>query len=170
MMPTPEQSIPAASPSPAVRPPRVLACVLCQQRKVKCDRKFPCANCVKHRAQCVPVATRAPRQRRRRFAERDLLDKLHSYESLLRQHHIEFEPLHEDSSTVRQQTGTAGNEVGYDSSDDGQPKPASTVDQSSTPSATSKSETVYKAKCVNILDLAGFPKLTGCSAGASGVL
>lgn len=160
MMPTPENSIPATSPSSTVRPSRVLACVLCQQRKVKCDRKFPCANCVKHRAQCVPVATRAPRQRRRRFAERDLLDKLHSYESLLRQHQIEFEPLHEDTSTARQQTGTAGNEAGYGSSDDGQPKSAPKVDRSSTPSTTSKSETVYKAKCVHTLDFAGFSKLT----------
>lgn len=29
------------------KPPRILACVLCQHRKIKCDRNFPCANCVK---------------------------------------------------------------------------------------------------------------------------
>jgi hypothetical protein len=27
--------------------PRVLACVLCQHRKIKCDRSTPCSNCVK---------------------------------------------------------------------------------------------------------------------------
>lgn len=31
----------------AVRSLRVLACVLCQQRKIKCDRNMPCANCTK---------------------------------------------------------------------------------------------------------------------------
>lgn len=32
------------------KPPRILACVLCQHRKIKCDRNFPCANCVKVRS------------------------------------------------------------------------------------------------------------------------
>jgi hypothetical protein len=72
---------------------RALACTSCQQRKVKCDRKFPCAICVKARVQCVP-ATLAPRQRRRRFTERALLDRLRKYEDLLRQNNIPFEPLH----------------------------------------------------------------------------
>ncbi|VZI08232.1 unnamed protein product [Fusarium fujikuroi] len=26
---------------------RVLSCVLCQQRKKKCDRKSPCSNCIR---------------------------------------------------------------------------------------------------------------------------
>jgi hypothetical protein len=70
-----------------------LACTSCQQRKVKCDRKFPCAVCVKAGVQCVP-ATLAPRQRRRRFTERALFDRLRKYEDLLRQNNIPFEPLH----------------------------------------------------------------------------
>lgn len=69
---------------------RVLACVLCQQRKIKCDRTSPCANCVRAGEQCEPAA----RQRRRRFAERDLLARLRHYESLLHQHNIKFDPLH----------------------------------------------------------------------------
>ena len=73
---------------------RVLACVVCQQRKIKCDRKFPCANCVKAGAQCVPAGSLPPRQRRRRFPERELLDRLRHYEDLLRKHNIAFEPLH----------------------------------------------------------------------------
>lgn len=71
---------------------RVLACTLCQQRKVKCDRRLPCANCVKSRTQCVP-ATLAPRQRRRRYPERALLDRLRGYEALLRQNDIPFDSL-----------------------------------------------------------------------------
>ncbi|KAK6522218.1 hypothetical protein TWF281_002785 [Arthrobotrys megalospora] len=79
--------------SAPVKPQRVLACVLCQQRKVKCDRKFPCANCRRAGAQCVPAGL-VQRQRRRRFPERELLDRVRYYEGLLRQHNIKFEPLH----------------------------------------------------------------------------
>ncbi|EPE06448.1 zinc c6 transcription factor [Ophiostoma piceae UAMH 11346] len=71
---------------------RVLACVMCQQRKVKCNRKFPCNNCIRVGASCVP-ATQNPRRRRRRFPERELLDRVRSYESLLRQHNVRFESL-----------------------------------------------------------------------------
>ena len=31
----------------AGKPVRVLACQLCQSRKIKCDRQTPCANCIK---------------------------------------------------------------------------------------------------------------------------
>jgi len=81
----------------ATRSQRVLACVLCQQRKVKCDRKTPCNNCTKAGVQCVSAAL-VPRQRRRRFPERELLDRLRHYEELLRQNNIPFEPLHPDTS------------------------------------------------------------------------
>ncbi|PYH96541.1 hypothetical protein BO71DRAFT_174478 [Aspergillus ellipticus CBS 707.79] len=91
-MATPEQKYPASAPRAAARPHRLLACVHCQQRKVRCDREFPCASCVRIGVQCVPTA--APRQRRRRFPERDLLDRLRHHEALLAQHNIPFEPLH----------------------------------------------------------------------------
>ena len=65
---------------------------MCQQRKVKCNRKFPCNNCIRVGASCVP-ATLNPRRRRRRFPERELLDRVRSYESLLRQHNVCFESL-----------------------------------------------------------------------------
>ncbi|KAF3483935.1 Transcription factor [Arthroderma uncinatum] len=50
---------------------RPLACVLCQQRKIKSNR-----------------------QQRRRFPERELLARLRHYEGLLRQHNVKFDPLH----------------------------------------------------------------------------
>ena len=67
--------------------PRVLACVLCQQSKIKCDRQFPCAHCVRVGVQCV----QATRQRRHRFHERELLGRIRQYEGLLRQHNIQFD-------------------------------------------------------------------------------
>lgn len=102
----------AASPSSQLlKSQRVLACVRCQQRKVKCDRKFPCANCIKSREQCVP-ATQL--RRKRRFPERELLERLRKYEDLLRQNNIGFNPLHGDST---------GEKVygGYDAGDDAKP-------------------------------------------------
>ncbi|KAF2005172.1 hypothetical protein P154DRAFT_518706 [Amniculicola lignicola CBS 123094] len=72
---------------------RVLACVSCQARKVKCDHAYPCSRCVKSKTQCVP-ANQIARRRRRRFPERELLDQLSKYERLLRMNNIDFEPLH----------------------------------------------------------------------------
>ncbi|KAJ5622108.1 hypothetical protein N7528_005340 [Penicillium herquei] len=77
---------------------RVLACVNCQQRKIKCDRKSPCANCLKHRLQCVPATQ--TRTRKRRFPERELLGRLRRYEELLRQNKIKFDPLHKDENSM----------------------------------------------------------------------
>ncbi|OCL13975.1 hypothetical protein AOQ84DRAFT_309716 [Glonium stellatum] len=145
-MPTPERSTLATSPATTAFPPsstaksqRVLACVQCQQRKVKCDRKFPCANCVKSHAQCVPAASLGARQRRRRFPERELLDRLSRYEALLRQNDIKFDPLHSDPSTIEKQSR-------HDSPDDERPGAAAGPDRSSSTSTTGKPETVYEAK------------------------
>ncbi|KAF2018143.1 hypothetical protein BU24DRAFT_421145 [Aaosphaeria arxii CBS 175.79] len=83
-----------------MKPQRVLACILCQQRKVKCDRKFPCSNCTRAGTQCVPGHAVTTRQRRRRFPERDLLDRIRRYEDLLRKNNIPFEPLHGNSTDI----------------------------------------------------------------------
>lgn len=93
-MPTPETP---REPSRASKSRRILACVLCQQRKVKCDRQFPCNNCVRAGAQCIVAGTR---ERRRRFPERELLERLRRYEGLLRRNNIQFEPLHPDPSAT----------------------------------------------------------------------
>jgi hypothetical protein len=86
------------SPHRPAKPVRVLACVLCQQRKVKCNREFPCTNCIKARAQCVP-ATQLARRRRRRLPENDLLGRLRHYEELLNKNDIPFEPIGEDCAS-----------------------------------------------------------------------
>ncbi|CAG5161001.1 uncharacterized protein ALTATR162_LOCUS5946 [Alternaria atra] len=97
-IPTPELSADALSPLAATsKPQRVLSCLLCAQRKVKCDRKSPCSNCIKAGAQCISAAT-IPRQRRRRFPERELLDRLRHYEDLLKKNGISFQPLHASAS------------------------------------------------------------------------
>lgn len=37
----------ATGAAAAQKTPRSLACVLCQHRKIKCDKNLPCANCSK---------------------------------------------------------------------------------------------------------------------------
>ncbi|KAI0167165.1 fungal-specific transcription factor domain-containing protein [Hypoxylon sp. FL1284] len=61
--------------------PRVLACVLCQNRKIKCDRRTPCSNCIKANVTCTP-STPAPARKRRR-PNQDLQQRLARCEELL---------------------------------------------------------------------------------------
>ncbi|CAH0042439.1 unnamed protein product [Clonostachys rhizophaga] len=132
-------AIPNPLPSPqAPKPTRVLACVLCQQRKIKCDRKFPCAHCLKQGLQCVP-ATQA--RRRRRFPEKDLLRRLAQYEDLLRANNIRFNPLHQTPSTAGK-----GNDAGADSdsSDDEQ----SHSQSAASPTPSSKPLDVFDTKSI----------------------
>ncbi|RYP62974.1 hypothetical protein DL771_009501 [Monosporascus sp. 5C6A] len=104
----------AVASSSSYKTPRVLSCVQCHQRKVKCNRKFPCANCRRVGTKCVP-ATLAPRRRRRKFPEHELLERVRNYEKLLRQSHIKFEPLRQDPDQAR---GSYHPESGSDSDAD----------------------------------------------------
>lgn len=79
----------ARPPSPKIT--RGHSCVLCQQRKVKCDKQKPCPNCIKAHAECIPSAPTVPRRRRRRFTEQDLAARLRRYEHLLKKHGVKIE-------------------------------------------------------------------------------
>ncbi|RDL41217.1 uncharacterized protein BP5553_01196 [Venustampulla echinocandica] len=59
------------------------SCVLCSQRKVKCDRKDPCLNCVRAGAECIP-SNPAPPRRRKRTVEVGLHERLQRCEDLLK--------------------------------------------------------------------------------------
>ncbi|KAF4126203.1 Fungal trans [Geosmithia morbida] len=104
------------------RSKRVLACHLCQKRKIKCDRRFPCANCTKKGVQCVPVAQ--PRQRRRRFPEHKLLERLREVEDLLLKNNVKYEPLHGHghgngpghTDRADDDSGESGDESGHEQS------------------------------------------------------
>jgi hypothetical protein len=137
------------------RSQRVLACVLCQQRKVKCDRKFPCANCIKSRAQCVP-ATLLPRRPRRKVPERDLVDRLRRYEDLLRHNNIKFEPDDDATSENDRPSNAVSHEHGNSEEAD-EPSPATTTKSS----GSSRVKYVGSGQSMN-------PRLT-CS-GTSGML
>jgi len=72
------------------------SCVLCQQRKVRCDKNKPCANCVKAQVECRVVPPQPPRRRKKKPHERELVDRLKKYEALLNQHGVTFEPIAHD--------------------------------------------------------------------------
>ena len=83
------------------------SCVLCNQRKVKCDRKVgssnlhnlaisllslpqdPCNHCTKARTQCIFRPHAVPRRGKARPKESDLLARLRRCEALLDKHGID---------------------------------------------------------------------------------
>jgi len=84
-------------------------------------------------------ASLAPRQRKRRFPERELLERIRLYEGLLQQNDIKFEPLHVSAPTDNQKAGT--NRL------DAHSKAATLAPgQSVSPDAESRSGTLYEAK------------------------
>ncbi|KAL2261134.1 hypothetical protein VTK26DRAFT_4646 [Humicola hyalothermophila] len=99
--PPPHEPPPSPPRAPAPAPPEPAAmkltrghsCVLCQQRKVRCDKQKPCANCLKAQVECRVVPPQPPRRRKKKPHERDLIDRLRKYESLLSQHGVSFEPI-----------------------------------------------------------------------------
>ncbi|KAK7402581.1 hypothetical protein QQX98_011686 [Neonectria punicea] len=65
------------------------ACSLCARRKVKCDKRDPCSNCLKAQALCSYEAP-IPSRPRKRAADEDLLVRLGLYEDLMRKHNVDF--------------------------------------------------------------------------------
>jgi hypothetical protein len=88
----------------------------------------------------VPATLTSRGRRRRRFPERELLERLRKYEDLLRQNNIKFEPLHKDPAGENESPNTRGG----DESDGEQPE-AMRADRLSA-STTVRSERVYEAK------------------------
>ena len=87
------------------------ACSLCQRRKVKCDRREPCKNCVKARVECVFRAPAAQRRRHRKPAEVTLLARLNRYEELLKGFGVSIETINGDTEIVnRVENIVIGNE------------------------------------------------------------
>lgn len=119
-----------------VKSQRILACVLCHQRKIKCNRKFPCNNCIKNQAHCER-AMLAPRRRRRKIPPPELVHQLRVYESLLRANNIKFDHLRKykipgDDSLVVEDTDYLDQE--------------NDRLNNANPTAGADSETVYEAK------------------------
>jgi len=73
-------------PSDSASRPKLLSCVTCRQRKVKCDKASPCNHCTKVGIQCVfPNRVRVPRAKQAASKTRDveLLRRISRLESLV---------------------------------------------------------------------------------------
>ncbi|KAK7186692.1 hypothetical protein DPSP01_001046 [Paraphaeosphaeria sporulosa] len=107
-MPAANSSPDASTPDSAItlqeRPiQKAFSCVLCAQRKVKCD-KAPggCSNCTKARVDCIYKAPPPPRRRKKgqQKGEVDVQARLKLYEKALRERGVDPEEL------VREEEGT----------------------------------------------------------------
>ncbi|KAK8090564.1 Aurofusarin cluster transcription factor aurR2 [Apiospora phragmitis] len=107
----PQQSQPISDMTAAMKVTRGHSCILCQQRKVRCDKSKPCSNCVKAGVECRVVPPQPPRRRKKRVPERDLVDRLRKYEAMLTQHGIEFEGLGPDVKILDPGTVQEGDEL-----------------------------------------------------------
>jgi hypothetical protein len=98
-----QQQLAAQQDLSTVKLTRGTSCVLCQQRKVRCDKNKPCANCVKAGVECRVIPPQPPRRRKKRMQERDLIERLKKYESLLSEHGVKFESIGQDFRSDGQQ-------------------------------------------------------------------
>ncbi|TVY62246.1 Aurofusarin cluster transcription factor aurR2 [Lachnellula suecica] len=71
-------------------------CILCQQRKVKCDRNDPCQNCTKARVECISASTMPPKRRKKRFPEAELLARLKKYEAHLKAYGADIDAINRE--------------------------------------------------------------------------
>ena len=80
--------ISSAQSTSNLKSPKAYSCVLCSQRKVKCDKSDPCSNCRRKEVECVFRNPVPPRRRKRRSPEAALLSRLRRAEELLQSHGV----------------------------------------------------------------------------------
>ncbi|KAF1982279.1 putative C6 transcription factor [Aulographum hederae CBS 113979] len=67
------------------------SCLPCRQRKVKCDRRAPCAHCTKTEKECSFVAPVRGKRKRTKLPKEGLHAKLKRYEELLKSYGAKIE-------------------------------------------------------------------------------
>lgn len=87
------------------------SCVICSQRKVRCDRNDPCGGCVKAHAQCVYVAPQPPRRGKRKTAEELQVTRQKRVQGALQSSDATSHDANQDSAGLRGGHGGAGNNV-----------------------------------------------------------
>ena len=92
----------------------------------------------------MPATARVARYRRRRFPERELLDRLRHYEALLRNSNVKFDPLH-DSAPATERESFDADEA---SQDDEQLLAAEGAHQALSSPTQTKGEPAYETKLV----------------------
>ncbi len=75
------------------------SCLTCRQRKVRCDRRNPCSNCVKAARQCSFLAPVRGKRKRTKAPKEGLHAKLRRYEELLKSYGAKIESPEYDSDS-----------------------------------------------------------------------
>lgn len=82
------------------------SCLLCRQRKVRCDRRTPCSNCVKTEKECSFIPPVRGKRKRNKPPREGLHAKLKRYEEMLKSYGATIEPSEDfndfDSETTSQ--------------------------------------------------------------------
>ncbi|KAF3133316.1 hypothetical protein TWF594_009263 [Orbilia oligospora] len=80
----PLHATPSAGTSSCPKP-HAFNCVVCKNRKVKCDRQVPCSTCTKLNVECQYVEPGPRKKRKSSSKHENLLQRLNRYEELLKQ-------------------------------------------------------------------------------------
>lgn len=96
-----------SGPSSAGAPtPNPRSCVTCRRRKVKCDKKNPCSNCVRAKIECVfPGPGRAPRKSRKP-PDAELLERLRRLEGVVSNLNAQVEEHEHEAAERERQNST----------------------------------------------------------------
>lgn len=129
---------------------KIWSCVICRRRKVRCDRRDPCSNCVKNNIEChFPVTGRIPRRNQNPGAykspaqkQSELLSRLRRLESVVTELAAQVEDGSQDPSAAIA-PGPSG-AASISSSETG-PTPAGSEDPSVTESSLTASSTGQQA-------------------------
>ncbi|KAF2822360.1 hypothetical protein CC86DRAFT_469750 [Ophiobolus disseminans] len=97
----------SSGPSNGAPTPNPRSCVTCRRRKVKCDKRQPCSNCVRAKIECIfPGPGRAPRKSRKP-PDAELLDRLRRLEGVVSSLNAQVEE-HEQEAAEREERGSTG--------------------------------------------------------------
>lgn len=84
------------------------SCLICRQRKVKCDRRNPCSNCVKGAQQCAFMAPTRGKRKKTKPPREGLHAKVRRYEELLKSYGVKIEPCDSDSDLESEAVSQSG--------------------------------------------------------------
>ncbi|KAF2761141.1 C6 transcription factor [Pseudovirgaria hyperparasitica] len=83
----------------SVSGPSSFSCLLCRQRKVKCNKQSPCSNCIKAEKPCNFIAPVRGTRKKIKPPKEGLHAKLQRYEELLKSYGAKIEASDEDHQT-----------------------------------------------------------------------
>lgn len=110
---SPTTSLPSSSSSSSLL--AQFSCLLCKQRKVRCDRASPCSGCVRAGVQCEPGVRQPYKRRRRHGSSRDENLSPRSRSDSISSRALESRPIAsaEDVRPDRPQVPTFGQYVAF---------------------------------------------------------